>query len=76
MLDVSAAYPNGGAVFNVSKGTTKREIVSIEGVREEDHRLQGINLSAGPTNASEFCQVMFKLPTFDILLDDFTKQKA
>jgi len=76
MLDVAASYPNGGSVFNISRETTKREIISIEGLREEEHRMQGINLSAGASNAAEFCQVMYKLPTFDVLLDSFLKDKS
>lgn len=70
-LDVSASYPNGGAVFNISKETTHKEIHRIEGVPEAVQRSQGINLSAGHTNATEVCTELFKLPTFETLLRAF-----
>lgn len=62
-LDVSASYPYGEAVFNISRETTHFELIDIEGVSEFDRRMQGINLSAGATNAVEFCTTMFGLPT-------------
>jgi len=74
-LDVSASYPNGECVFNVSKETTKRELCKVEGVSEFTQRMQGINLSAGPSNAVEFCTTMFKLPTFGQLLEEFTERR-
>lgn len=62
-LDVSASYPNGECVFNISKETTKKELISIDGVSEHTRRMQGINLSGGATNAVEFTTGMFKMPT-------------
>lgn len=67
-LDVSASYPNGGVVFNTSKATTSREIIEVAGVREQDVRQQGINLSGGRSNAMEFCQVMFGTPSMNEML--------
>lgn len=61
-LDVSASYPNGESVFNISKETTKKELISIEGVTEGVRRMQGINLSGGASNAVEFCTGMFHMP--------------
>lgn len=62
-LDVAASYPNGECVFNVSKETTAKELLSIEGVDEYTQRMQGINLCGSHTNAVEFCCNIFKLPT-------------
>jgi len=70
-LDVSASYPNGGSVFNISKETTHKELCKIEGVPEIVQRYQGINLSGGQTNSVEFCTEMFGLPTLDTLLKSF-----
>jgi hypothetical protein len=75
-LDVSASYPNGGAVFNISKETTHKEMVKIEGVSEEIQRRQGINLSAGHTNAVEFCCEMYGLPTMDQMLAAFQNSRT
>lgn len=68
---MSASYPNGEVVFNISKATTRKELISIDGVSEHQRRMQGINLSGGPTNAAEFCQEIFSAPTFDVLCDRF-----
>lgn len=63
MLDVSASYPWGEACLNISKKTTHLELIDIEGITEQVRRMQGINLSAGATNAVEFCTALFGLPT-------------
>lgn len=74
MLDVSAAYPTNQCVFNVSKETTKKEIVSIKGVNDNLQKMQGINLSGGQTNAIEFCQKLLSFPSLDDLLVQFEKE--
>jgi hypothetical protein len=72
LLDVSASYPNGGSVFNVSKETTKAEMCAIESIDEYTQRMQGINLvTAGHVNAVEFCQTMYNFPSLVKLLDEF-----
>lgn len=73
-LDVSASYPNGECVFNISKATTKKELCRIQGVDEQTQRMQGINLSGGVSNAVEFCSAMFGLPTMDEMLESFMKE--
>ncbi|BAW19225.1 putative T4-like DNA polymerase [Ralstonia phage RP31] len=73
-LDVSASYPNGESVFNISKETTKKELISIEGVSENVRRMQGINLSAGATNAVEFCTGMFHMPQMTQWLEAYRRQ--
>lgn len=70
-LDVSASYPNGQCVFNISKATTKKEITSIKGIDLQTQKMQGINLSGGHTNAVEFCTTMFKFPQLETLLEFF-----
>jgi hypothetical protein len=75
-LDVSASYPNGGAVFNISKETTHKEIHRIEGVHEKVQRAQGINLSAGHVNAVEFACNMYGLPSMETMLKAFQNQQS
>ena len=70
-LDVSASYPLGGASLNISKETTKKELCFIEGIEESVRRAQGLNLSAGHTNAVEICTELFKLPQLNTLLESF-----
>lgn len=73
-LDVSSSYPNGEAVFNISRETTKREIIEIEGVSEHLKRMAGLNYSGGHTNAVEIATSIYKLPTFETLLEAFQKE--
>ena len=74
-LDVSASYPNGGCVFNISRETTKKELVRIVGVSEEQQRMQGINLSGGHTNAVEWCTGLLGLPQMDQMLATYQRTK-
>lgn len=74
MLDVSASYPNGEVVFNISKETTKKELISIDGVTEYMRRAQGINLSGGATNAVEVCTGLFKMPGMTTWLEAYQNQ--
>jgi len=70
-LDIEGSYPNNECVMNVSKETTKRELICIEGVPEELVRREGINLSAGHVNAVEICCNLFGMPNLDSLLQEF-----
>lgn len=72
-LDVSASYPNGGSVFNISKQTTFRELCKIEGVSEIQQRMQGINLSSGHVNAVEICCGLFGMPDMPTMLGAFQR---
>lgn len=66
--DVSGAYPHATACMNVSKETTLREIIEIEGYEEEVFRQQNLNIVTGEPNSLEYCNVMFKLPKLTDLL--------
>ena len=70
-LDVSSSYPSGGVVFNISRGTTHKELIKIEGVSEASRRMAGINLSGGATNAVEIACDAFHLPSMEALLKEF-----
>lgn len=72
-LDVSAAYPRSQCVMNISKETTRKEIIEIKGIDEVTARMQGINISGGSTNAMEYCQTMFGMPTLGEMLDHFNE---
>lgn len=75
-LDVTASYPNGGCVFNISKETTARELISIEGVSETVRRAQGTNLSGGHTNAVEIVCGLYGLPSLRQLAEAFEEELA
>lgn len=73
-LDVAASYPNGESVFNVSRETTAKEIVKIDGVDEYTQRMMGINLSGGHVNAVEVCTGLLGLPTMVQMLNAFNEK--
>lgn len=61
--DCVSAYPTATSILNVSKSTTKREIVKIDDIEERAFRLQNINLCTGHVNSLEYGTEMFNLPT-------------
>lgn len=80
-LDVAGAYPNNTIVFNVSKETTSKELIEIIGTDGQVYpewmvKMQTINFSGGQTNAAQFCQQMYKLPSFSDLLTAFKQDKG
>lgn len=75
-LDVEGSYPNGGVCLNISKETTKKEIISVQGVDEHTRRMCTINLSAGHVNALEICTSLLGMPTLDQMLESFKQSTA
>lgn len=61
--DCISAYPTCISILNISKATTKRELISIDGIEEEIFRMQNMNLVCGNVNAVEYSSTMFNLPT-------------
>lgn len=74
-LDVEGSYPNGGVALNISKETTSKEVISVEGVDETTRRMCTINLSAGHVNSLEICNKLFGMPTLDAMLDAFLSEQ-
>lgn len=68
--------PSNGCVFNISKETTKKELIEVEGKEWEQVKMQTINLSAGYTNAVEFCTELLNLPTLPDLLKSFNEDRT
>lgn len=60
--------------MNVSRETTVKEIVDIQGMSKHDQKMNGINLSGGHTNAVEFCTSMFNFPQLTKMLANFENQ--
>lgn len=73
--DAVSAYPTCIMVANVSKETTFREVIDIEGIDEGLFRRQNLNLMAGDVNAVEYCVNMFELPTLDEMFDLYKHQQ-
>lgn len=72
-LDVSATYPTEEVIMNISKETTKRELCEIQGVSEQQRRMQGVNLTGGHNNAVQICVAWYGAPTFSQMLESFEK---
>lgn len=68
--------PNGGVALNISKETTKKEVISVENVDEQTRRMCTINLSAGHVNAIEICTNMLGMPSLDEMLEAFNNEIA
>lgn len=69
--DAVSSYPSDISACNVSKETTRREIIGMKDVEESVFRLQNINLLSGHVNALEYGCVMFGFPHPDDLLKEF-----
>lgn len=65
--DITSAYPSCGAATNLSMETTKRELISIEGVSKDKFKRNNINLMFGSVNAIDYCAEMLKFPTLEEL---------
>lgn len=74
-LDVEGAYPWGETIMNISKETTWRELSRLEGIPDEVQRRNGINLTGGHTNAVQFCNEIYGLPTFTELKSLYVASK-
>lgn len=69
--DSVSSYPTCTSIANVSKSTTKRELIRIEGIEEDIFRMQNLNLVLGKVNAIEYSVAMFNLPKPNKLLEMF-----
>lgn len=73
--DVVSSYPSCTLVANVSKRTTRKEIIRIGDIPEIVFRMQNLNFIFGATNSLEYCQVMFGMPNFEEMNNLFQEHK-
>lgn len=64
-LDAVSAYPNSINAANISRETTSKEIVEIEGMVKDDFMNQNINTMFGRVNSIEYCVNMLNFPNFE-----------
>lgn len=74
-LDIAGTYPTNGQVCNISKTTTKREVLEIVGIDEETKRRAGINLCGGHVNAVEIVCDLFGAKTLDQMVESYQRDK-
>lgn len=72
--DAVSSYPKDTIAANVSKDTTAREVISVEGIPKELMKLENINFVLGEANMLDYCKNMFNLPTVE-RLDELWDQK-
>lgn len=68
--DQSAGYPSDGQAANVSKETTRKELLTVEGIAKLDFMRQNINLFFGTVNHLEYTQQMHNFPSL-FTVDDY-----
>ena len=73
--DAVASYPSNTLSANVSKDTTHRELRLPDSIPREMLITQNLNLMYGSTNAIEYCENMFNMPTIFNLLEDYKNGK-
>jgi len=52
---------------NVSKDTTSKQLINVEGIPKDTFKKQNINLFFGEVNAIEYCNTMYNFPDLDKL---------
>ena len=72
-LDAVSSYPSDTIAANVSKDTTRKELLSIDGMELEDYRLKNINIFFGNVNSIDYCTSMFNFPTIEEILQETSK---
>ncbi len=63
-----SSYPSDITAANVSKDTTCRELIEIEGFEFNDVREHNINLFFGEVNSVDYCTNIFNLPDLKTLI--------
>ena len=61
-VDAISSYPNNILSSNMSKSTTKNELVAIEGMTKHEFMYENIDLVCGDVNAMKYCQTMMEFP--------------
>lgn len=74
ILQVSG-YPSDGQAANVSKETTTKELLAVEGIPQPVFMAQNINLFFGKVNNVEYCQKMHNAPSLYKLREDVLRYK-
>ena len=59
----SSGYPSNGLAANVSKDTTSKELLEVEGKEKDLFRIKNLNLMFGKVNNMDYCNSMLDMPT-------------
>ena len=72
-VDIASGYPTTGAIMNISKETTLREVCEIDGLSEGELRRCGVNMTATRNNAIDLGQTLYGLPSMAECLKEFRR---
>lgn len=75
-LDVSASYPNGEVCYNISKETTVRELLKVEGIDEWVAKHENMLLITGHVDALQWCSNMLGFPKLDDVLKLYDEENS
>ncbi len=70
-IDAVSSYPSNIRAANVSKDTTHRELLAIEGKNKSEFKIENINLMFGPINSVQYCRNMFNFPSLKELAEAY-----
>jgi hypothetical protein len=73
-IDLTGAYPSGGEIGNVSKGTNVFVLCKIEGLEEYQQREIGINLTSVVANPVSLAMSCYGMPSLDVFYAEFEKE--
>ena len=65
--DQVSGYPSDTVAANISKDTTSKELLDVEGFEKEQFKLANMNLFYGSVNAVSYATEMFNFPTLEEL---------
>lgn len=74
-IDVTSSYPKSNLAMNTSRETLVKELISIEGISEQDRRECGINMSGGFINSVEISTKLFDVPQMSDMLKAYRSKK-
>lgn len=72
--DISSSYPATQVTLNISKSTTTREVVKVEGMKEVPKRKFFINLVTGIVASAGVCSSGLNMATMDDALELFEQE--
>lgn len=73
--DAVSSYPSCTQVGNVSKVTTRKEVIKIGDFPDDLFKRQNLGLVFGETNAIEYTVKLFGAPTLMQILDYYDTQQ-
>lgn len=62
-VDAVSSYPSNIQAANVSRQTTRKQILAVGEIEKDDFKLSNINSTQGSVNAIEYCTDMYNFPS-------------